>query len=188
MTGMQMTFGRVRWPALLLSAALMALVGGGCDAADDEAVILTTEETFFFSFDADDVSDGAPLSLVSEGRADLGPFLSSRGFTKAEITTVLVASARLEVLRPINENVDVLGSVILEVEAEGADREVAQQARLSAGDDDVELEVLPNRNIATFVRNGDFGAIVTIEPRDPTPGETYELGVVMNLRIELEGL
>ncbi len=181
---------------LVLAAALLLV--SGCDSSspgEGGTLVLRPEvsedvegDDISFSFSSDGFPVGQLTDVDCDCRIDLGPYLESQGFTKADILSATVESARLVMLFPISEQLDFLDQAILKFEADGLSAtEVANGGPFPAARE-ATLTVLPNRDIAGFLTRSDFRAILQIDAGTLEPGEDYEVALVMTLRLELEGL
>ncbi len=182
---------------LFLVFAPALLLISGCDSSPGErgTIILRPEvseaadgKDISFSFSADGFPVGQLSDVDCDCRIDLGPYLEGQGFTKADVVSATLESARLVMLFPISEKLDFLDQAILKFEADGLSvTEVANRGAFPA-EREATLTVLPNRDVSGFLTRSDFGAILQIDARALEPGEDYEVALVMTFRLELEGL
>ncbi len=184
----------LRWlPVLLLLGGVLA----GCDAAGEETRTLVLQPEVLEDRQGRDISftfmsDAFPVGQLEDiacGCAiDLGPYLQAQGFSKADIVSARLESARLVLLFPISERFDFLDEAILKFEADGLSAtEVANRSEFPASRE-VELNVLANRDVTGFLVRNDFEVILQIDARALEPSEDYEMVLVMTFRLEVEGL
>ena len=48
------------------------------------------------------------------------------------------------------------------------------------------MNVLPNRDIATFLERSSFGATLQLDPKTLGSNESYDLSIILKVRLELE--
>lgn len=178
---------------------LVVLIGGvlaGCDSAvsGEETIVLTAEvstddqgDPIRFTFQADDYETGRLADVQCGCSLDLGEFLADRGFTKADIVSATVQAARLRMLFPIQERLDFLNRAILKLEASG--NSVTEIAELEDFPASAEASLTPRsgRDVAGFVDDGSFEPILQIDPARLLAGREYEIGLVLTIRVEVEG-
>ncbi|GIV59492.1 MAG: hypothetical protein KatS3mg043_0581 [Rhodothermaceae bacterium] len=191
---MQTTCSVLRFPVLAVLALLLLT---GCDSVGEEGgtIVLRPEVSedaegrdISFRF----VSDGFPVGQLRDVscdcEVDLGPFLQDQGFSKADLVSARLESARLVMLFPIDEQFDFLDQAILKFEADGLSAtEVANRSGFPAARE-ATLNVLPNRDVTAFLTRNDFEVILQINARELVPSEEYEMALVMTFRLEVEGL
>jgi len=182
---------------LLFSFGLALFLVSGCDTTDPggDTVILRTEikndsdgDPIRFSFSSDNITAGRLEDVGCNCTLDIGSFLQGQGFTKTEIFSATVESARLVLLFPLNEQFNFLNEVILKLEASGLSATEVANLQSSPSVREVALNVLPNRNISGFLQRATFAPILQVNANLLNPNEDYEVALVLNLRIEMEGL
>lgn len=180
---------------LALVPALLLL--SGCDSSPSESgtIILRPEvsedadgEDISFSFASDGFPVGRLTDVDCDCRIDLGPYLEGQGFSKADVVSATLESARLVMLFPISEKLDFLDQAILKFEADGLSVTEVANGGPFPSEREAALTVLPNRDVSGFLTRSDFGAILQIDAGTLEPGEDYEVALVMTFRLELEGL
>ncbi|MEM9665676.1 MAG: hypothetical protein AAF970_12120 [Bacteroidota bacterium] len=172
------------------SSAILMLLLMGCDSVGSETVTLVADNLEFeFEFNSNDVATGALVDLRSRDGmdVDLGTFLASQGFSKADILAAQVEAVRLEIAFPISARATFLESAILKLEANGLSAtEIAQQSTFP-NERGADFEVVAGRDIGDLVnRSGGLQAILQVNARELAPNTTYELGVSLRMRIELD--
>ena len=180
-----------------LTLILATLVLSGCDtdSLGGDSVFLTHTisedvdgDDVIFSFSSGDIQEGRLVDLSCGCTLDVEAFLNDQGFTKAELVSATVQSARIVMLFPTSEQLDFLDEAILKLGATGAsDTEVANTTNLPATRE-VNLQTLSNRDISSYLERPGFEPILQINAGDLTDGEDYELSVILTVRMELEGV
>lgn len=172
--------------------ALLLLLGlAGCDTVDsNEPVVLFADvDVFRFTFEADAIDANSPAVLTADAEVDLAAFLRQQGFTKDEVISATVSSARLEIIFPVSETADFMDEAILLLDADGLPTlEVAEQTSFPSDNDEVTLTVRSGRDVADYVQAPTFTSVLRIDPARLEAGEDYELVAVLRLRIEVEGV
>ncbi len=180
---------------LTLVAATLILSGCDTDSLGGDSVFLTTTisenvdgDDILFTFSSGDIQEGRLEDLSCGCTLDIDAYLNDQGFTKAQLVSATVQSARLVMLFPTSEQLDFLDEVILKLGAAGvSDTEVANVSSLSAVRE-VNLQTLSNRDIVSYLDSPGFEPILQINAGDLTDGEDYELSVILTVRMELEGV
>ncbi|MEM1096702.1 MAG: hypothetical protein AAGJ10_19050 [Bacteroidota bacterium] len=169
---------------LIFSSCDSGSIGGG-----SQQITLTTElNNLRFRFNADDLRTGRLEDVDCGCALDVGSFLESRGYTKADIVSAQVQSAQLVMLFPINARANILNKAILKLDAEGvSSTEVADESVFDA-QREAPLTILQGRNIASIVERTSFDATLQIDANTLEPGVDYEMGVVLTLVIDVEGV
>lgn len=180
----------MRIPRLIPLAALAALLLflPACDTVADlgnENVILTRDVTFSFDFMVD--TPQAALRATSTNQVDLSGQLE--GFTKAEILSATVTSARLTRVQPVRADLaELMDAVLLELTASGGSATtVAQQAGLPASAEGA-LTVSGSPGVTSHVKAPSFGAALTFTNLAVPALGIYRFEVTVRLRIEVEGV
>ncbi|GAB5518131.1 MAG: hypothetical protein RhofKO_03820 [Rhodothermales bacterium] len=188
-----MRFSIPRTFRLGLLAVASLLVFSSCDSGaiggGTQRITLTTElNTLRFRFNADDLRTGRLEDVDCGCSLDIAGFLESRGYSKADIVSAQVQSAQLVMLFPITARANILNKAILKLDAEGvSSTEVADESTFTA-QREAPLTVLQGRNIASIVERTSFDATLQIDANTLEPGVNYEMGVVLTLVIDVEGV
>ncbi|MEM6646586.1 MAG: hypothetical protein AAF730_10070 [Bacteroidota bacterium] len=188
-----MRFSLPRTLRLGVLAAAGLLIFSSCDSGSigngSQQITLTTElNTLRFRFNADDLRTGRLEDVDCGCTLDVGAFLESRGYTKADIVSAQVQSAQLVMLFPINARANILSKAILKLDAEGVSpTEVADESVFDA-QREAPLTILQGRNIASIVERTSFDATLQIDANTLEAGVDYEMGVVLTLVIDVEGV
>lgn len=184
-----------RFPLLILLALTVSLTA--CDSAVSgaESVFLNAElstdtdgDPVRFVFESSDVQTGRLIDVECSCELDVTEFLADRGFSKDDIISATLKSGRLVMLFPISERLNFLDEAILKLRAPGNSiTEVAQQS--SFGETrEVPLEPLSGRDVAGFLDNSSFEPILQIDAASLQAGASYEIGLVLEIRLELAGV
>lgn len=187
----------MRRPLPLSALALLAVLSmAGCDAAlTSDTVVLSSQistdsngRPIRFGFAAGSVSTGRLVDISCGCTVDIGAFLADRGFAKTDIVSATVTSARLVMLFPISERINFLNQAILKFQASG--NSATEVANLSTFPDsrEVNLTAQSSRNVAGFLDGSGFQPTLQIDAARLINGADYEIGLVMDIRIEVEGL
>jgi hypothetical protein len=184
----------MRNPARLFVAALLLVGLAACDSAalSDNVVVLRPEVSagsdgtpVRFSFQASEVPTGRLTDILCNCALDVADYLSDRGFTKSDIVSATLESARLVMLFPISERLDFLDQAILKFQAPGNSvTEVAEQVTFPQARE-VTLTPQSGRDIAGFLDESTFEPILQIDAASLQAGGDYEIGLVLTLRLEL---
>lgn len=186
-------YARIR--PILTVLLLVALVG--CDSVDPSAdtIFLTMQITedvngnpISLDFNANDLQTGRLQDLDCDCQLDIAGKLSEQGFSKGEIVSASLQTAQIVMLFPVNENVDFLDQAILKFTATGVSQtEVANTSTFPASRT-AQMTVLPNRDIASFLERPNFGLILQIDPETLRTGQSYQMSLVLTVRVEVEGV
>ena len=173
------------------------LVLSGCDtnSLSGESIFLSYEisedadgEDIIFAFSTDDIQTGRLVDLRCDCTVDVGEFLQSQGFSKSELVSARLESAQIVMLFPTSEQVDFLDDAILKLSAPGiSPTEVANQSSFPAARQ-VTMQVLANRDVASFLDSSGFEPILQIEAGELLDDDDYQLSVIFRVRMELEGV
>lgn len=184
-----------RFPFLILVALTVSLAA--CDSAvgGADSVFLNAElsadtdgDPVRFVFESSEVQTGRLMDVECDCELDVTEFLADRGFSKNDIISATVKSARLVMLFPISERLNFLDEAILKMRAPGNSiTEVARQG--SFGETrEVALEPLTGRDVSGFMDNSSFEPILQIDAATLQAGASYEIGLVLEIRLELAGV
>lgn len=181
----------------LLTLLVATLVLSGCDtdSLGGDSVFLTTTisenvdgDDILFTFSSGDIQEGRLEDLSCGCTLDVDSYLNDQGFTKAQLVSATVQSVTLERHFPTSEQLDYLNEVILKLGTPGvSDTEIANVSDLPAARE-VNLQVLSNRDIVTFLDSPGFQPILQINAGDLTDGEEYVLSIALEVQMELEGV
>ncbi|NNF03152.1 MAG: hypothetical protein HKN17_01695 [Rhodothermales bacterium] len=181
----------------VLTLLLATLVLSGCDtdSLGGDSVILThtisediNGNDVVFAFSSGDIQEGRLVDIFCGCTLDIEAFLNDQGFTKSELISATVQSARIVMLFPTSEQLNFLDEAILKLGATGAsDTEVANVSDLPAARE-VNLQTLSSRDVSSYLERPGFEPILQINAGDLTDGEDYELSVILTVRMELEGV
>ncbi len=184
-----------RLSAIVLAVSL-AVTTTGCDAVvtGEDIVVLNPEISsdtdgapIRFTFASADLQTGRLTDISCGCSLDVESYLSSQGFAKSDIVSASIQSARLVMLFPISERLDFLDQAILKLQAPGNSvTEVASQT-IFPQSREVALEPQQGRDIAGFMDNSSFQPILQIDAASLIPDAEYEIGVILNLRLEVSG-
>ncbi len=185
---------RLRLP--LVSFCLLLLISG-CDSglSGVDSVFLTAElstdtqaSPIRFTFEGGAVETGRLTDVSCGCQLDVAAYLADRGFSKADILSATISSARLVMLFPISERLDFLETAILKLTAPGNSvTEVAQQSTFPQARE-VELTPLAGRDVAGFLDDSTFAPILQIDASRLQAAADYEIGLVLEIRLELAGI
>ena len=189
-----MTVFRRRFHYLLLVGALLL---AGCDSSSSggDTIFLNHELTedisgspITLAFSADEVTTGRLQDITCNCELDVADFLDVQGFSKSDIVSARLEAADIVMLFPVNENVDFLDQAILKLTAPGiSPTEVANTCSFPSSRTG-SMNVLPNRDIASFLDRPAFGLILQIDPATLRAGQNYQMSLVLTMRLEVSGL
>lgn len=180
---------------VLMTALLSQVVGCDSDSLSSGTVFLTHEfsedvqgEAIRFSFSSDELQTNRLHDLSCECDLNIDEFITAQGFQPSDIVTAKLVSAEIIMLFPISERLDFLNQAILKLTGQGiSPTEVASLSTLPSARE-ASMSVLPNRDIATFLERSSFGAILQIDPSSLESGETYDMSIILKVRLELDSL
>ncbi len=167
----------------------------GCDTNSmDDRIILTftfsadrSGDPIRFSFSSDDVQSGELRTISCNCLLDIGPFLSSRSFSKAELLEARVTSVRLKSFFPIGQQLDFLHEVELVLDENGTGAVTVAEDDTFPSSREIALSVFQGRSISALLVRPQFSVDLRIDPSNVTPDTQYELGIDMTIELELEG-
>ncbi len=179
-------------PVMLVFFSMIHLSGCDSNSTGKNRVGLTREisldangDPVLFSFDAVDTAVGRLQDIRCKCNIDIGPFLTSQGFTKADIVSASLTGARIVMLLPTSERVNFLTSAILKLQTDGLSAtEVANQSGFPDSREST-MQTLSNRDISAFLERTNFETILQINPASLQAGESYELGLVFTVQLEM---
>jgi len=179
-------------PVILIFFSMIHLSGCDSNNSNSNRVGLTREmsldangDPILFSFDAADTAMGRLQDIRCNCNIDIGPFLTSQGFSKADIVSASLTAARIVMLLPTSERVNFLTSAILKFQTDGLSAtEVANQSGFADSREST-MQTLSNRDISAFLERSNFETILQINPASLQTGESYELGLVFTVQLEM---
>jgi hypothetical protein len=178
---------------LLFVAGLFFLAGCDSNGSDKSRVGLTREisldssgNPILFTFSEANAATGRLQDIGCDCNIDIGPFLTEQGFSKAGIVSASLTAARIVMLLPTSERVNFLETAILKLQTDGLSAtEVASQNTFSDSREST-MQTLSNRDVSAFLERTNFEAILQINPASLQSGETYELGLIFTIQLEME--
>lgn len=187
-----MTLSRILPAAVLLIVSALT----GCDTVSPggDTILLTTE--------VDRTADGAPIQFSFPGtlqtgrlvdlrcncRVDLGPYLTTQGFSRTDIVSAEVVTARVVMGTPPTGNLSFLDQALLKFESTGLSAtEVANRTGFVSSRES-NLTVLAGRDVSSFLEKASFEPVLQIEASRLEANATYQLYLVLSLRITVAGL
>ena len=178
--------------ALLALSYLILL--SGCDIAgvqDDEAVLeyeagAAVGEGIVFSFDPSQIETGQLVDLEAEESLDIAGFLQEQGFSKADITSATLQDANVRIVFPRSEEINFLDQAILKLTAPGHTAIELGSLSEFPTDDDANLEVLSDRDVANYLQEDSWLPVLQIDAAtlNAEAGE-YQLDMILTFRIEV---
>jgi len=181
-----------RVPSVLILIILIA----GCDTAgmsDGIVLVHTVDETvggdpIRFAFSSSDVQSGV-LTTVSCGcTLDVGGFLQSNSFSKAEILTARVTGARVKSVFPIGQRLNYLDELRLTVAGNSSGTEDIAGSDSFSNTQEKALTVTGGNTVADLVRQSGFTARIGVDPSNTMSSTDYELEVEFTIEFEMEGI
>ncbi len=189
-----MTVIRTPFHFLLLVTALLVM---GCDSSSSggDTIFLNHELTedisgspITLAFSADDVATGRLQDIACDCELDIASFLDVQGFSKSDIVSARLEAVEIVMLFPVNERVDFLDQAILKLTAPGiSPTEVANTSSFPSSRTG-SMDILPNRDIASFLDRPTFGLILQINPATLRAGQNYQMSLILDVRMEVGGL
>lgn len=180
-------------PAVFLLALAMLT---GCDTVSPggDTILLTTE--------VDRTADGGPIQFSFPGtlqtgrlvdlrcncRVDLGPYLTTQGFSRSDIVSAEVVTARLVMGTPPTGNLSFLNQALLKFESSALSAtEVANRTGFLSSRES-NLTVLPGRDVSAFLEKASFEPVLQVDASRLETNATYQLYLVLTVRITVSGV
>lgn len=176
--------------ALVLSCGLLILYAAGCDTLNEPGTITlqAKEATFRFEFSADQMETGVEMDVVSENQADLTDELRADGFTPAEVLAARVTGVELIRVQPLSvESLQFLDRATVELRSGSQSVTVASQSTFPASTR-ADLSVSSGTDVAGFVRQPPFRAVLSLVPDEVVSNAQYVLEVRVRFSIDVEGV
>ena len=182
-----------RLPLSLLVACFVFIAGCDVDALTSDTIFLTHEfsdtvqgESIHFTFSGNDLSTGRLQDVNCDCSLNIADFITGQGFQPSDLVSATLISAEIIMLFPISEKMDFLDQAILKFTANGVSAtEVANISSFSATQE-VNMSVLPNRDIGSFLEQPQFGAILQVNPATLDASRSYDLSIILKVRLELQ--
>ncbi|HYG67947.1 MAG TPA: hypothetical protein VD838_09815 [Anaeromyxobacteraceae bacterium] len=178
-------------PLALLLALTLGLAG--CDDAGTGDFPLTPiGAAFTFSFDADDLVDGA-ARVDAQGSENVLDGITAQGFTAGEVVRARIeeGSAQVRILQaPGGVNISFLDNVSLRLSGGGTSAEVASAEDVGGGTsmaNEAELDV-SGGDVADVVTAGPVDATLDVSVDPGIPDGTYRLEVRFDVEVFVEGI
>lgn len=188
---MNRSFRHLATPFLLFFVLFFA----GCDQSslNSDTIFLTHEfstdtqgQSIRFTFSSDNVTADRLNDVSCNCSVNIHSFIEEQGFQASDLKSATLVSADIIMLFPINKKINFLNQAILKFTATGVSAtEVANVSSFPAARE-VEMNILPNRDIATFLERANFGAILQLDPTTLGANEDYDLSIILKVRLELE--
>jgi len=141
-----------------------------------------------FVFSSDDIQTGELRTFLCNCLLDIGPFLTSRSFSKAELLEARVLSARLKSFFPIGQRLDYLDKVELVLEAGGTSAVTVAADDTFPASQEIALSVIQGNLIDALLIRPEFTVHLKVDPSSVNPGTQYELGIEFTVELEMEGI
>ncbi|MEM1268791.1 MAG: hypothetical protein AAF752_12020 [Bacteroidota bacterium] len=169
---------------------LLALIffAAGCDNFGEDGGTFPVNATVTLTHQFTAVGSTGSITITSDDEANLTSTLNGRGFAPADVETAEVTSAKIEVLFPLSAPVSAFSEAIVSLDASGLSAlEVANLTDVPSGAnvDEADLNVPANRDIAAFIRSPEFQTVLRLEGVALEAGETYEIAVELDIRMEV---
>jgi len=187
---------RFRRALVVFVFSAFVLAFSGCDSGSNGDNILTLQievsedmngKDIDFTFASDTFQTGRLEDVPCGCNIEIDAFLESRGFTKSDIQSARLKSARLVMLFPVSERLDFLSQAILKFESDGLSAtEVANQSSFPSARE-AGLTILSNRDITSFLTRSNFKAILQIDAQRLLPAEDYDMALVMEIEMDVTG-
>ena len=179
-----------RLTALLLLPAVL-----GCDTAGmtDSIILVHTVdedvsgEPIRFAFSSGDVSSGSLTAITCGCTLDIGAFLQSNSFSKAEILGARITGARVKSVFPIGQRLNYLDEIRLTLVGGGSSVDVAGSDSFSSTQEKA-LTVTSGNSVAAVLRASGFSARLGIDPSATMGNTDYELEIEFTVEFEMEGI
>ena len=181
---------------LILSVLTGLILVSGCDSNSmSDRIILSHTfsedidgDPIRIMFSSDDIQNGELRAFSCSCLLDIGPFLTSRSFSKAELLDARVTSARLKSFFPIGERLDFLDQVELVLDANGTGAETVAEDDTFPSSQEIALSVIQGNSITALLIRPQFTVILRVDPSSITPDTQYELGIDFTVELEMEGV
>ncbi|NQV73385.1 hypothetical protein HQ496_09690 [bacterium] len=182
-----------RWSAPFIIAFVVLFAGCDATSSSSDTVFLTHEfstdtagQSVRFTFSSTNMTVNRLTDVSCNCDINIYSFVEEQGFQASDIKSATLVSADIIMLFPISKKIDFLNQAILKFSANGiSTTEVANISTFPAARE-VAMNVLPNRDIATFLERSAFGAILQLDPATLGANESYDLSIILKVRLELE--
>ncbi len=179
---------------LLLILMPFALFLSSCDTVspNSDTIFLNHEfstdaanSSIRFTFSSNDVSTNRLNDISCNCSININKYLQEQGFQASDLVSATLVKADVIMLFPISKKINFLNQAILKFTASGVSAtEVANVSSFPATRE-VSMNVLPNRDISTFLERPNFGAILQLDPSTLGTNEAYDLSIILKVRLEL---
>jgi len=179
---------------LLLILMPFALFLSSCDTVspNSDTIFLNHEfstdganSSIRFTFSSNNVSTNQLNDISCNCSINIHKYLQEQGFEASDLVSATLVKADVIMLFPISKKINFLNQAILKFTATGVSAtEVANVSSFPATRE-VSMNVLPNRDISTFLERPNFGAILQLDPATLGTNEAYDLSIILKIRLEL---
>jgi len=188
-----MTISFRRWALPVLLALMVVVTGCDANALKSDTIFLkhefstdTAGKSIRFTFSSNNVTANRLNDVSCNCTINIHSYIEEQGFQPSDIVSATLVSAEVIMLFPISKKVNFLNQAILKFTANGVSATEVANISSFPSTREVSMNVLPNRDIATFLERANFGAILQLDPATLGPNENYDLSIILEVRLELE--
>lgn len=184
---------RTRLPLFALLAALgLTTTLTGCDPADTGAFRLPVESVrASFTVQGNQMTPGSLTNVTSNTVIDIREIVERRNFTMADVVSVRVTSERrapeIEIRQPLTAGVNHIAQVNLRgLLGNTAGPIILRGSGFTGTSDRAPLET-QNANLTDLTAGGELRTRLEIEPTQQAINTVYQIDVVFDIVVEVEG-
>lgn len=187
---------RITFSYGLFFAVFITLTGLGCDSGPgDNRIILShtfsddvSGNPIRISFDGADVQAGEVRNVSCNCSLDVGLFLASRSFSKSELLSATITSAKIKSVFPIGERLDYLTMVSLILESSELPPKTVATRESFPSSQESALSTIPDVNTRDILASPEFSSALSIELDAVDASTQYQLSLEFTVELTLEGL
>ncbi|MDZ4698112.1 MAG: hypothetical protein SH809_00280 [Rhodothermales bacterium] len=169
-------------PVVLL-AGVLAL--SGCEVLEEVGVITLQPATVEMSFRFSNTLTGITREVTSEETLSLDDVLADNQYTREEVVSARVTSARIRITTPFQETLEALSDI--EVALQSTQRGPDIVATLTDSPDAKEATMNPSgRAIGAYVEGGPFQGVLSLVGAKDVD-EDFLVFVTLTVEIDVEG-
>lgn len=180
------------WSILFLVPFALFLASCDTVSPDSDTIFLNHEfstdatgSSIRFTFSSSNVSTNRLNDISCNCSINIHQYLEEQGFDAADIVSASLVSADVIMLFPISKKINFLNQAILKLTGTSISATEVANVSTFPATREVSMNVLPNRDISTFLERPNFGAILQLDPATLGANEAYDLSIILKVRLEL---
>lgn len=166
---------------------LLLVVASGCDTLEPEDQITLPPATLELSFRFSNTLQGISREIVSEDTYNLDRFLADNQYTRAEVISARVTSARIRLTTPFQETLDALSDIDVSLQANQAGIRTIATLAAPPVDKNAALSPAGGETATPFVQGGPFQGVLGFTGQRDVD-EEFLLFVTLTLEVAVEGI